>query len=124
MGSPARRAHGRESSGVLHNRSWPAAPAVNLLVAHWAVMGVTALILAAPGTAMGYGLWRRLPDIAGMTGFPIAGMALGFGAVVVVVGVVIAHSIRPLGDWQYGFILFGTMTWLAAWIIKSVLTEE
>jgi hypothetical protein len=103
---------------------WLAVPALNFLVAHWAVMGVTGLILAAPGTAIGYALWRKLPDLAGMSGFPVAGMALLFGAVVVIVGVVVAHAIRPLEDWQYMFTMFGTMTWLSAWIIRSALVDE
>lgn len=103
---------------------WLATPALNFLVPHWAILGVIALVLAAPGTAIGYGLWRKLPDIAGMSGFPIAGLALIFGAAVVMGGVMLGNAFRPLGGWQYGFIIFGTALWLAVWIIKSALVED
>jgi hypothetical protein len=103
---------------------WLATPVLNFLIPHWAVMGVTALVLAAPGAAIAYALWSKLCDIAGMSGWPIAGMALIFGLFVVVGGVMLSNAIRPLGEWQYSFTMFGTATWLTVCIIRLVLTEE
>jgi hypothetical protein len=103
---------------------WLATPVLNFLIPHWAMLGVIALVLAAPGTAIGYGLWRKLPDIAGMSGFLIAGLAVVFGFAVVMGGVMLANALRPLGEWQYVFTIFGTTLWLAVWIIRSALVED
>ena len=58
---------------------WLVTPVLNLLIPHWAVFGVTALVMVAPGAAIGHGLSRNLNDIAGMAGVPVAALATAFG---------------------------------------------
>ncbi len=98
---------------------WISAPVLNFLVPHWAIFGVTALVLLAPGVAIGHGLSRNLTDIAGMAGLPVAFSAVAFGWAVVILGVGLANMIRPLGDWQYGLTMMATCFWATAWTLNT-----
>ena len=103
---------------------WLITPLLNFLVPHWAIFGVTALLLFLPGVAIGHGLSRNLPEIAGMTGLPVAGMAMAFGWAVAVLGVMLADAIRPVDDWQYGFTMLATGFWITIWVIRATLLES
>ena len=103
---------------------WIGAPVWNFLIPHWAILGVTGLVLLAPAVAIGHGLSRNLSDIAGMAGLPVAVSAVVFGWAVAILGVGLANMISPLGDWQYGITMMATCFWVTAWILKATLLDD
>ena len=103
---------------------WLLTPVLNVVVAHWAMWGVIALLLAAPGVAIGYGMGRKLPEIAGMTGVPLLVVASAFVWAVVCFGVILASTLRPLGDWQHAFIIAVTGLWGTLWLIRMTVLES
>ncbi len=103
---------------------WLATPVLNFLVPHWAIFGVTGLVLVAPGVTIGHALARNLSDIAGMTGLVLAVMAAGFGWGTVILGIMLADLIRPIGGWQYGITMMITGIWVTLWILRTTLLDS
>ena len=103
---------------------WLITPVLNFLPARWAIVGVTTLVLIAPGVAIGHGLSRRLTEIAGMAGVPVAAIAITFGWAVAILAVVLASMLRPLGEWQYEIAIAGTGFWTMLWQLKATLLED
>ena len=102
---------------------WLITPVLNFLVPHWSIFGLITVVMAVPGVAIGHALAKNLTDTAGMSGLPVAVMAIAFGWAVVILGVVLAHTIRPVGDWQYGFTVVATGCSTTLWLIKATLLQ-
>lgn len=102
---------------------WLATPVLNFLAPLWLVYGLLAAAMAVPGIAIGHALSRRLTEIAGMAGPPVALLALGFGWAVVILGVLLPGLLRPLGDWQEVLVIGFTGLWTLLWVAKSTLVE-
>ena len=99
-------------------------PLFNRVPASVGLLGLTALVLVAPGVAIGYGLGRKLPEVAGMTGVPLLVVACVLGAAVVYFGVALAGMLRPLGDWQHSFAIGVTGLWVTLWLLKIMLLDN
>ncbi len=100
---------------------WLITPVLNFLIPHWTIFGLLTAVLAVPGVAIGHGLAGKLTDKAGMGGFPLAAIAIAFGWAVVWFGVVLANSVLPIGDWQYGYTMVATGCWMTLWVMKATL---
>jgi len=103
---------------------WLITPVLNLLTAHWVSWSLTAIVLAAPGVSIGYGLGRKLSEIAGMTGLPLLVLVCAFGWAVVYLGVLLADTMRTLGDWQHAIAVAATGFWVTLWLVRAILLES
>jgi len=88
-----------------------------------AILAVFAIVLLVPGVAIGYGLSRKLNEIAGMTGIPLAAIAVAFGWAVIILGTYLADMLRPLEEWRYGFTTAVTAVWVTLWQIRATCLE-
>ena len=102
---------------------WFITPGLNFMVPDWSFFGLTAVVMAAAGTAIACVLAKNLTVVAGMSGLPVALMAIAFGWAVAVLSVLVADSVRPLGDWQYGFAVVGTGCGCSLWLLKATLLD-
>lgn len=103
---------------------WFITPALNYMVPHWSFFGLTTLAMAVAGAAIAHVLAKKLTDVAGMSGLPVAVMAIAFGWALAVLSVLVADAFRPLGDWQYGFAVVGTGCGCSLWLIKATLLDN
>lgn len=103
---------------------WLAAPVLNFLVASLAIFAMIAIVMLAPGTAIGHGLSRGATEAAGMVGLSVAFIVIAGAWVSVWVGMEIATAIRPINDWQLGFAQLATGLWASLWAVKATVFDE
>ncbi len=103
---------------------WFITPVLNVLEGHWMFFGIVTVAMVPPGVTIGHGLARKMEEITGMTGLPVAAMAIVFGWAIAVLAVVIAHSVRPIGDWQHGYVTVATGMSATLWVIKATMLDS
>ena len=103
---------------------WLVAPVLNFLTVSISIFAMIAIVMLAPGTAIGCGLSRGVTDAAGMVGLTVAFITVVGAWLSVWIGMEIATSLRPIGDWQLGFTQMATGIWASLWAIKAAVFEE